>query len=412
MSTTAHEITAEKGKDTLAKAKKREAAIVGFLRDLIAIPAESGKEKARCERVLAEYRKLGFECFFDGLGTVVAKIGNGPLKVLMDGHIDCVGVGDPTAWKHDPFKGKLEDGKVWGRGAVDELPAIACMAYGASLAKERGFPKDVTLYLSASVMEEDCDGLCLMHLIEKEGIKPNAVVIGEPTDMSVYRGHRGRMEMTITTKGVSAHGAHAERGVNAVYKMGPILKDVEELNACLAVDPFLGKGSIIVSYVESKTPSLCAVPDECRVYLDRRLTAGETVEKALAEVRSLPHLGDAEVKVLDYDAVAWTGKKVSQEKYFPTWVYPEEHPLVQGLAEAVGAVTGKKPHIGRWHFSTNGVACAGRLGIPTAGFGPGLEELSHSTGEWVAVEDLLRATAAYSLMPAALAERKEALRGK
>jgi putative selenium metabolism hydrolase len=248
-----------------------------------------------------------------------------------------------------------------------------------------------------------------MNLIEKEGIRPDLFIICEPTALSVYRGHRGRMAMTITTKGVSAHGAHADRGVNAVYKMGPILKDVEELNARLAHDPFLGKGSIIVSYIESKTPSLCAVPDECRVYLDRRLTAGETVEKALAEVRALPHIGEAEVTLLQYDAIAWTGKKVSQEKSFPTWVLPEEHPLVQGVADAVGAVLGKRPPIGRWHFSTNGVACAGRLGIPSVGFAPGLEELSHSTGEWVAVEDLVKATAAFALMPAALAERKEAL---
>jgi putative selenium metabolism hydrolase len=283
------------------------------------------------------------------------------------------------------------------------------MAYGAAIGAERGLLEGTTLYLSASVMEEDCDGLCLMNLIEKEGIRPDVVIIGEPTDLSVYRGHRGRMEMTITTKGVSAHGAHADRGVNAVYKMGPILKDVEELNARLAHDPFLGKGSIIVSYIESKTPSLCAVPDECRVYLDRRLTAGETVEKALAEVRALPHIGEAEVTLLQYDAIAWTGKKVSQEKSFPTWVLPEEHPLVQGVADAVGAVLGKRPPIGRWHFSTNGVACAGRLGIPSVGFAPGLEELSHSTGEWVAVEDLVKATAAFALMPAALAERKEAL---
>ncbi|MFB3140373.1 MAG: M20/M25/M40 family metallo-hydrolase, partial [Candidatus Acidiferrales bacterium] len=108
-----------------------------------------------------EYEKLGFdEVLFDRLGTVVARIGKGPLKMLMDGHIDCVGVGDPKAWEHYPFQGKIEDGKVWGRGAVDELPAIACMAYGAKILAERGqdIADHVTLYLTASVMEEDCDG--------------------------------------------------------------------------------------------------------------------------------------------------------------------------------------------------------------------------------------------------------------
>src|SRR5512140_347820 len=143
----------------LAAARGQEAEIVRFLRDLIAIRAESGTEKARCHRVKKEYEALGFdEVFFDGLGSVVGRIGDGPLKIMMDGHVDCVGVGDPAAWAYDPFCGKLEDGKVYGRGAVDELPAIACMAHGAAIAKASGFPKGVTLYLVASVMEEDCDG--------------------------------------------------------------------------------------------------------------------------------------------------------------------------------------------------------------------------------------------------------------
>ena len=400
------------GQEALAAAAAREADVVRFLRDLIAIPAESGKEEARCRRVREEYEKLGFdEVWFSGLGSVVARIGNGPLKILMDGHIDCVGVGDPTAWKYDPFRGKLEDGKVYGRGAVDELPAIAAMAYGTRLLMDRGVPDDVTVYLCASVMEEDCDGLPLLQLVEREGLRPDVCVLGEPTDLNVYRGHRGRMEMTITTKGVSAHGAHAERGINAVYRMAKIVREVEELNARLATDPFLGTGSIIVSYISCKSPSLCAVPDECTVHLDRRLTVGETVETAMDEVRGLPSVKacEAVVTLLDYDAVGWNGARARQEKYFPTWVLEASHPLVTGTVEAVEAVLGRTPAVSRWHFSTNGVATMGRLGIPTVGFAPGLEELSHSTGEWVAVADLVKATAVYSRIPVALAARKEAL---
>lgn len=396
----------------LEAARAREAEIVRFLRDLIAIRAESGTEKERCHRVKKEYEALGFdEVFFDGLGSVVGRIGNGPLKIMMDGHIDCVGVGDPSAWQYDPFQGKLEDGKVFGRGAVDELPAIACMAYGAALAKKNGFPKDVTLYVVASVMEEDCDGAPLLHLIEKEGIRPHAVILGEPTDLNVYRGHRGRMEMTVTTKGVSAHGAHAHRGINAVTRMAPIILEIAELNARLADDPFLGKGSITVSFIDCKSPSLCAVPDEAKIWLDRRLTVGETVDTALAEVRSLPAVKavDAQVTLLAYDEPGWNGARATQDKYFPTWVLPENHPLVQGMARTVEDGLGRKPVISRWHFSTNGVATMGRLGIPTVGFAPGLEELSHSTREWVAVDDLVKATAVFSLIPSSLAKDKEAL---
>jgi putative selenium metabolism hydrolase len=394
------------GSAALAAAGAYEEDLVSFLREMIAIPAESGQEGDRCRRVLAEYQALGFdEAFFDDLGTVVGRIGTGPFTILMDGHIDCVGTGDPASWSFDPFKGKLEDGKVWGRGAVDELPGIACMAYGAKILKDRGLPDGVSIYLSASVMEEDCDGYCMLHLIEKEGIRPDVVIIGEPTDLDVYRGQRGRLEATITTHGVSAHGAHAERGSNALYKMAPIISDVEQLDQRLAVDEFLGKGSIIVSFIECSTPSLNAVPDRACIYLDRRLTMGETVDSALAELRALPHLGDAEVELLTYDATSWRGTRAQQDKYYPTWVVPEEHDLVQGVANAAAQVLGRRPAISRWSFSTNGVATMGRLGIPSVGFAPGREELAHTTEERVAVADLVQAAAVYSLIPERLLER-------
>ncbi|MFH1766111.1 MAG: YgeY family selenium metabolism-linked hydrolase [Gemmatimonadota bacterium] len=405
-----HPVEPSEGMKALEAARPREKELVRFLREMIAIPAESRQEGERCERVRQEYEALGFdEVFIDRLGNVVARLGDGPLKILMDGHIDCVGVGDRKAWSFDPFQGKLENGEVWGRGAVDELPGVACMAYGAAIARDRGIPPDVTLYLTASVMEEDCDGYCLLHLIEKEGIRPDVVLIGEPTNLGVNRGQRGRVEATISARGVSSHAAHPEQGVNALYKLAPILLDIEELNERLPGDDFLGKGTVVASYIECTSASLNAVPAAARLYLDRRLTAGETVEGALAEIRSLPHLGDSVVELLEYDEVSWRGERARQEKYFPTWVMPEDHPLVLGMARAVAAVTGGRPPISRWSFSTNGVASMGRHGIPTVGFAPGREELAHTTEEHVRVEDLVTATAVYSLVPTVLAALKEEL---
>ncbi|MDH3457422.1 MAG: YgeY family selenium metabolism-linked hydrolase [Gemmatimonadota bacterium] len=398
------------GRQALTAARGLQDEIVTFLRDMIAIPSESLHEGERCERIRQEYERLGLdEVRIDGLGNVVARVGSGPLVLLMDGHIDCVGVGDPSAWDFDPFEGKFENGKVFGRGAVDELPAVACMAYAAKLMKERGLLDGVTVYLSATVMEEDCDGYCLLHLIEQERIRPHVVIIGEPTDLNVYRGQRGRVELTITTKGVSSHAAHPERGVNAIYKMAPIIADIEALNERLPDDPFLGKGTVVVSSIECTTPSLNAVPDSAKVYVDRRMTTGETVDGVLAELRALSHLGDATIEVLQYNATSWRGTPASQEKFFPSWVVPEAHPLVQGVAQAVTDVLDRKPKISRWSFSTNGVASMGRLGIPTVGFAPGLEELAHTTEEWVAVDDLVRATAVYAMIPAVLAARSDAL---
>jgi putative selenium metabolism hydrolase len=399
-------MTDNKSAVELAEAYRED--IVSFLREMIAIPAESCQEEERCARVKSEYEKLGFdEVWFDSLGSVIARIGNGPIKILMDGHIDCVGISDPKAWDYDPFEGKRENGKIYGRGAVDELPAIACMAYGAKILKEIGMPEEVSVYLCSSVMEEDCDGHALLSLIEKDGLRPDFVILGEPTDMQLFRGHRGRMEMTITTHGVSAHGAHCDRGVNAIYKAAPIIQEIEELHKNLKDDDFLGKGSITVSYIDCKSPSLCAVPDQAKIYLDRRLTKGETVDSAMAEVRSLPSIGDAVVELPDYNTKSWKGTIAHQEKYFPTWVLEEDHQLVQGSVEAIESITGIRPQISRWTFSTNGVASMGRLGIPTIGFAPGLEELAHSTNEWVKEDDLVTATAVYSRIPQVLATIKD-----
>jgi acetylornithine deacetylase/succinyl-diaminopimelate desuccinylase-like protein len=125
------------GAKALEEARGHEENLVRFLREMIAIPAESRQEEERCQRVRREYEALGFdEVFIDGLGNVVARVGSGPMKILLDGHIDCAGVGDPSAWAVDPFLGKLEDGEVWGRGAVDELPGVACMAGPTSWSSE------------------------------------------------------------------------------------------------------------------------------------------------------------------------------------------------------------------------------------------------------------------------------------
>jgi len=204
---------------------------------------------------------LGFDdVHFDRLGNVVARIGSGPLTVLMDGHIDCVGVGDASAWDHDPFEGKFENGKIWGRGAVDELPAIACMAYGARMLIDRGVPDEVTVYLTASVMEEDCDGLCWQYIVNEEKIRPDAVVVTDSTNCQILRGQRGRMELGVTCQGKSCHGSMPHKGDNAVYKIAKVINEIEKLNTQLRSDPFLGKATITVSYVDCKTPSLCAVP--------------------------------------------------------------------------------------------------------------------------------------------------------
>jgi putative selenium metabolism hydrolase len=388
----------------LAAAARHTDDMVRFLRDMIAIPSESAGEKAVIARARAEMEIVGFdEVRIDGLGNLLGRIGSGSTVLAMDAHLDTVGVGDPSTWTRDPYEGELRDGIVYGRGAGDQEGGMAAMVYGAKIIRELGLEGDYTLWVTGTVMEEDCDGLCWQYLLGEKVLAPEVVVITEPTNLGVYRGQRGRMEMEVRTQGRSAHGSAPERGVNAVYKMAGIVAEVEKLNERLAggADPFLGKGSVTISDIRATSPSLCAVADSCTIHLDRRLTRGETLEGAVAEVEALPSViaAGAKVTVLDYARASYTGLTYPVRKYYPTWTMEEDHPAVVAAARTAEAVLGKRPRVDKWGFSTNGVATCGVFGVPTVGFGPGHEMHAHTPDDQVPVEHLTKCAAFYAAFP-------------
>ena len=376
--------------------------LYNLLRDLIRIKSYSGQEKEIAEFINEQMNRGQFdETFIDRFGNVVGRIGDGKIKILYDAHVDTVVVTASEDWTHPPFEGKIENGKIYGRGAVDEKPAMAGYLTAAAVLKKLNLPLPFTLYIVGSVMEEDCDGYPLMHLIEEEGIHPEYVLLGEPTDLRVYRGQRGRMEIEILTRGRSAHGAHNQKGINAIYKMLPVIAEIEKCDREMPVTEPLGKGSLTVSQVTSDAPSLCSVPDYCQIHIDRRLTAGETKDSAITELEQIVHKlqADAQIKIPGYQGKSWTGLSFKQEAYFPTWITDEKHVLVNAAMSAAKLSGGKSDRSDFWQFSTNGVATAGRLGIPTIGFAPGREELAHTAHEELILEDLLIATRFYAIFP-------------
>jgi len=382
------------------RAAAYEADIVRFLRDLIAIPAESGQEGPVIARIRAEMEKVGFdEVRIDPMGNILGRIGSGKTVIMMDSHTDTVGVGDPREWAWDPYQGKVEDGYVFGRGACDQRAGMASMVYAGKLIKELGLEGDYTVYMVGSVQEEDCDGLPWLYILKESGIRPDCVVITEPSRLRIYRGHRGRMEMEVHLRGTSCHASAPERGDNPVYKMSRLVQEVEKLNERIEDDPFLGKGTVAVTQIRSLSPSLCAVPGACSIHLDRRLTAGETKESALAEVRALPGAENAEVEVLVYDTPSYTGLRYPMEKYYPTWVLAESHPLTQSAINTYRALWNREPVVGKWTFSTNGAGSMGLMGVPTIGFGPGEEEVAHSVLERVPIRQLVEAAQFYAAFP-------------
>ena len=327
----------EKIQQLQEKIQSQREQIIRFMREICAIPSMESNIEAVGKRIAEELNALHFdEVRFDKMGNILGRIGNGEKVIVFDSHIDTVGIGDPHEWKWDPFEGKVEDGVLYARGACDEKGSTPGMIYGLAAARDLGLLEGWTVWYFGN-MEEWCDGIAPNTFVEVDpGIRPDYVIIGEPTKMNVYRGHKGRVELKVTAKGVSAHAASNQVGINAIYLLLPVIAGIRDLEPELGDHPFLGNGKITVSDMLVKTPSINAVPDEAIIYIDRRMTFGETEEEAIAQVEALiPEESKDRVKVeaLFYDVPSYTGFVFPVDKYFPAWLMPEDHPLVQAGLE-------------------------------------------------------------------------------
>lgn len=429
------------------KAEGYEKQMTKFLRDLVAIPGESCEEKGVVERIAEEMKAVGFnKVEIDPQGNVLGYMGTGETLIGFDAHIDTVGIGNRDNWNFDPYEGYETDTEIGGRGTSDQLGGIVSGVYGAKIMKDLGLLNEkYTVLVVGTVQEEDCDGLCWEYIIKEDGIRPEFVVSTEPTDGGIYRGQRGRMEIRVDVQGVSCHGSAPERGDNAIYKMAEILMNIRDLNENDAAEGkdikglvkmldekynpkwkeanFLGKGTITTSEIFFTSPSRCAVADSCSISLDRRMTAGETWESCLEEIRELPAVKkyNAKVSMYNYDRPSYTGLIYPIECYFPTWVIPEDHMVTKSMEEAYKGLYGDtrsgaanademrkaRPLTDKWTFSTNGVSIMGRNGIPVIGFGPGAEAQAHAPNEMTWKEDLVKCAAVYAALPTIYCTNKE-----
>jgi putative selenium metabolism hydrolase len=387
--------------------------IINFLHEICAIPSMDGQLKDVGDRIQAEMQKLGFdETRFDKMGNTVGRIGNGPKVIVYDSHIDTVGVGDPAEWDWDPFKGKVENGRLYARGACDEKGSTPGMIYGLAMARDLGLLDGYTAYYFGN-MEEWCDGIAPNAFVEADPkVLPDFVVIGEPTKMQVYRGHKGRIELKITAHGRSAHAASHYLGDNAVYKMIAVITQIRELDRRMrfgmGYHPVQGYPSIAVTDVVARTASINAVPDQFSIFIDRRLTLSETREEIIATIKGLipDYLQDEiHVEELFYDAPSYTGFVFPVSKFYPPWLLEDTHPLTQAGQDTIEALWNEKRSLGTWDFSTNGTYWAGKAGIPSIGFGPGDEKTAHMRDENVPLDEVVAATEFYALLPGILSKQ-------
>jgi len=375
-------------------------AMVRFLQDLVRIPSLSTHEEALAARLVQEMRDIGFdEVWTDRIGNVIGRIGTGQgPKLVLNGHMDVVNVGNPARWQRPPYGAVIEDGILYGRGSCDMKGGLAAMVYGVGALQRAGVQLTGSLYVVAVVQEEPGEGMAMRVLMEQEGIRPDFVVLGEPSNLQVRLGHRGRLEMQVTVQGKAAHASSPELGINAIHNAARLIFGIELLAPRLATDSFLGQGTVAVTEIESQAASRNAVPDYCSFYIDRRLTLGETERKALAEIQNIINTEEiqANVSVTEYLSTSYTGFECRGRNFYPAWAIPEDHPLVQALMRTVRETLGYRPRVGRWAFSTDGTYTSGVANIPTVGFGPGEERYAHTQDEQIRLNDVVDAARVYA----------------
>lgn len=381
--------------------KEDQQAAILFLQDLIRTPSFSHQEGDVAKRIATEMRKVGFDAVrIDRVGNVIGQLGDdkGKPMLLYDGHMDTVGVGDPSAWKRDPFGAEIADGVLYGRGACDMKGALAAMVYGAKMLRDRRGALSGTLYVVGIAQEEPCEGLSMRVLVEEEGIRPDFVVLGEATNLQVSRGQRGRMEIKITTKGKASHGSAPHRGDNAIYKAARLIQQIENMAAELPAHDLMGQATLAVTYIENTGGSRNVIPDSCSFFIDRRLVLGETEESVLTPIKMLVEQSgiDADVTLTEHSSTSWTGYACRTPEYYPAWLIDEDHPLVQATVQAIRKSLDFTPELRQWDFSTDGVYSQGTAHIPTLGFGPGDEQFAHTIDDQIRIEDVFKAAAVYA----------------
>lgn len=379
-----------------------------FIKDcqeVIRIPSESGQEAAVAGFFKARMESLGYDrVWIDEKGNVLGLIeGNTNQTIMLEGHMDTVGVSDPKAWTVDPFGGILDKGRIYGRGTSDMKCALMAMVYGAAdlIAQKKLLGGRVLV--AGTVCEEEFEGVAQGHILDQ--ITPDLVIIGEASELMVKIGQRGRAEVVVETHGKSAHSSNPSAGINAVKKMTRLLSAIDVM--ALAEDALLGPAIIEVTDIRSEPyPGASVIPSYCRATLDRRTLPGETEEMVLASIQKIIDdlaVRDPEFSSQVYLAQAtqrcYTGNLIEAKRFFPAWRFEAESPFVQNALSAL-ETAGISTGISFYSFCTNGSQSAGFRGIPTLGFGPSRENLAHVADEYVEIDQLEKARIGYRVIAA------------
>ena len=378
-----------------------------FLADLIAIRSYTGQEGPAVERTLAELRAIPCdEVWRDSAGNALGRIGEGKRVILYDAHLDTNEVADERDWPHPPLMPVVEGDTVYGLGASDCKGGVAAIVGGAAILKTLDLSGDFTLLVMGATLEEDAEGFALRSLVERDGVRPDIVLLAEATDLTLRRGQRGRCEIRVRTEGIAVHASTPELGESALLKMLPVVRALEDMNPTLPTNEVFGQGTQVVSMIQGPhTPN--SVPSWCEVTVDRRMMPGETAETVLAGIRAIVEPQGAVAWIPDQPVRTYTGLQLDGPSYYPGWLLDEDHDLLVAGRATAKALWGAAPAVDVWSFSTDGTYSAGAADIPTLGFGPEEERYVHTAQDQVNLTKVRRAAEFFALFPLVYAAQSE-----
>jgi len=373
--------------------------MVDFLSDLIRIRSYTGEEQEAVKRTLDELKKIGCDqVWMDSAGNALGEIGVDGERLLYNAHLDTNEVSDEKEWPHPPLEPVIEGDTLFGLGASDCKGGVAAIVYGTAIIQQLHLKPQCKLVVMGATLEEDAEGFALRSLVERDNLKPDAVLLAEATNLSLRRGQRGRCEVTVRTQGKTAHASAPHLGESAILKMVPNIEALESMNKSLPVDPVFGQGNQVITLIRGPhTPN--SVPEWCEITIDRRLVPGETKDSVLEGIRAVIQPNHTQVTLSDQTVITHTGLNLSGPAFYPGWLLPMDDPLITTGQRVTETLWGEPVAVSVWKFSTDGAYSAGTAGIPTLGFGPQEEKYVHTPLDQVSLEKVIKAAMFYALYP-------------
>jgi putative selenium metabolism hydrolase len=369
--------------------------LVEFTQELIRTPSLSGQEHDVSRLLAAELETLGFrDVTIDAVGNVVGYLGEGPPRLMFNGHIDHV----PPAGMKDPYGAELVDAvqfgeeglAIRGRGSCDMKANVAAGAFAAAFLDADAL-RGGSFVFTADVQEEP-DSPAGIPALLAAGLRADYGISSESTELAISLGHRGKVQFDIVVTGRSSHASTPDDGVNAVFRAQPFVHAVEKLHQRLPDDELFGRATVTVTGISSEPQGdVAVVPSSCTIRVDRRYVPGETPQTVTRELEDL---------VAEIAAEHGSTATVALVNIYPLMAIDADHPLVAAGAAAVEQVLGRAPSLRTWRFGVNATFMS-EAGIPTIGIGPGNEDWAHTPEEHIPVAQLVESSRIY----AALIER-------